>query len=128
MGQVDSDIDTDLGDLRRQLTDHLAQLMIVVSGLLIWLKLFWWVILRGAFRLQRGRQPLPVIPLSVLDGLMGIAWVVRVVLRARPDLARHILAGALTAVLLAAMVLLSDSWLPFLGLALPFVTSLMVSA
>jgi signal transduction histidine kinase/CheY-like chemotaxis protein len=126
MGQLDCDVDTNIEDLRRQLTDHLAQLMIVVSGLLIWFKLFWWVILRGAFRLQLGRLPLPIIPLGLLAGLMGIGQVVRVVLGARPDLARRILAWALTAVLLAAMVLLGDPWLPFLGLVLPFVTSLLV--
>jgi len=127
MSQLDCDIDTNIEDLRRQLTDQLAQLMIVVGGLLIWLELFWWVILRGAFRLQLGRLPLPVIPLSLLAALVGIGRVVRVVLGARPDLARRILAWALTAVLLATMVLLSDPWLPFLGLALPFVTSLLVS-
>jgi len=126
MGQLDSDIDTNLEDLRRQLTDHLAQLVIIVSGLLIWIELFWWVILRGAFRLRLGHLPLPVTPLSLLAGLMGIGWVVREVLGVRPGLARHILAWALTAVLLATMVLLSDPWLPFLGLALPFVTSLLV--
>jgi len=101
--------------------------MIVVSGLLIWLELFWWTVLRGAFRLQLGHLPLPIIPLSLLAGLMGIGRVVQMVLGARPDLARRMLAWALTAVLLATMVLLSDPWLPFLGLMLPFVTSLLVS-
>ena len=127
MDQLDYDIDINLEDLRQQLTDHLAQLMIVVSGLLIWLELFWWTVLRGAFRLQLGHLPLPIIPLSLLAGLMGIGRVVQMVLGARPDLARRMLAWALTAVLLATMVLLSDPWLPFLGLMLPFVTSLLVS-
>ena len=127
MSQLDSNMDANLEDLRRQLTGQLAQLMMVVGGLLIWIELFWWAILRGAFRLRLGRLPLPVIPLSLLAGLMGIGHIVRMVLGNRPDLARHILAWALTAVLLATMVLLGDPWLPFLGLALPFITSLLVS-
>jgi signal transduction histidine kinase/CheY-like chemotaxis protein len=127
MGEIDIGAQINIEDLRRQLTERLAQLAMVASGLLIWLELLWWAILRGAFQLQLSHLPLPIVPLGLLAVLMVIGWVVHLVLGTRPALARNLLVWALTAVLLAAMVLLADPWLPFLGLALPFVTSLLMA-
>lgn len=102
-----------LRDLRHQLTERLALLLIAGSGLALWAAL------------PQGDVPLVVFELLICLLLLGIA--VRGLVPARPAVARHLLVWGLTAALLAAMGLFFDPWLPFLGLLLTFIGAMLVS-
>ncbi len=58
--------------------------------------------------------------------LIAVGWAVRRLNEVRPTLARHLLIWSLTIVLLASMWLFSAPWLPFLGLALMFVNTMLI--
>ncbi|MBI1879664.1 MAG: hybrid sensor histidine kinase/response regulator, partial [Chloroflexi bacterium] len=107
-GQViDEDNLINLEELRHQLMTRLSLVLIGVSGLTMWL----------------------VPPLTYAQMVAFCLWSVLLVLGLgirllpyfHPILARHLLVWGLTGGLLAAMRLLPDPWLPFLGLLLPLI-------
>ena len=99
-----------LEELRGQLADRLALLLMVASGMLIWVQVMAWAAMSGG----PVSLPFPIIPLGLLVALLGMSWRVRALLKARPTLARHMLVWGLTAALLAAMgcypILRIPSW------------------
>jgi len=112
-----------LEELRGQLADRLALLLMVASGLLIWVEVIAWAAMSGGPL----SPPFPVIPIGLLIALLGMSWRVRALLKARPALARHMMVWGLTAALLAAMGLLSHPSYPFLGVVITLISAMLVS-
>ncbi len=102
-----------LEDLQHQLTNRLALLLIGASSLAM-----------VVFLLQ---EPFSTAAFGLLAGLFGLGWIIQAQVKVRPRLARHLLTWGLTASLVAAMALLNNLWLPFLGLSLIFVGAILVS-
>jgi signal transduction histidine kinase/CheY-like chemotaxis protein len=102
-----------LADLRSQLVNHLACLLMGASGLAMWLAL--------------PRNPFPLVPFAVFAALLGLGVGVRLLVDQRPVLARHVLVWGLNAALLISMLLFSGPWLPFFGLLLILVGALLIS-
>ena len=61
--------ETNLEELRSQLTGRVVLLVAISSSLLVWLRLFVWV--------ASPRQPFPVISLGLLALFSGIGWGLR---------------------------------------------------
>ena len=119
MTAIEQGSDVNLRELRDQLTGRLALALMVASVLLICLELLVWASVYN--------HPFPFIPLGLFTAFLGLGWRVRTLVGRRPAWARHLLVWGLTAGLLAAIALLSEPWLPFLGLMLTFVSAMLVS-
>ncbi|MCL4295531.1 MAG: response regulator [Anaerolineae bacterium] len=104
---------TNLEDLRSQLTNRLAMLLIGASGLAMWLAL--------------PQNPFSLIVFIFLAGLLSLGLGVYTLVALRPALARHLLVWGLAVALLVAMGMFADSWLPFWGAPLIFVAAMLVS-
>lgn len=103
-----------LEELRTQLADHLAQVLMGIGALLICVT---WPV--AAYPLTT------VVPWATV--LLGIGWGGRELSKRRPVLARHVLVWGLTLALLMAMWWSTEPWLPFLGLILPLIGSIFVA-
>lgn len=113
MAEVVAGPDVNLEDLRAQLTERLALVLMGASGLLAW-----WTLPQNPF-------PVALFGLSIL--LLGLGTGVRILVGARQALARHLLVWGLSAGPLAAMWLFSEPWLPFLSIPLVFVGAMLIS-
>ena len=103
-----------LDELRSRLACRLALLPLIIAGGVITWRLF-------------APGPFPVPLLQGTLALVALGWGVRSLDDRHPALARYVLAGGLTLALLAGLWQLADTWVPFLGVALAFVSSLLVS-
>lgn len=112
--------DVNLEELRCQLADRVALTLMGVGALLI---LLTWPVVSFS---PVGVVSFAVVPLATL--LVGLGWVARALVKVHPAAARHLLVWAPTAGLLAAMWLSPEPWLPFLGLMLPPVGAMLISA
>ena len=102
-----------LEDLRNQLAQRLATLLVGISGLMMWLSL--------------PRNPFS-IPAFVWFGLhLGLGVTVLALADTRPKPARQLLVWGLTANLLLGMGLFEEPWLPFIGLLLIFIDTMLLS-
>jgi signal transduction histidine kinase len=102
-----------LADLRSQLTHRLAVLLIIVSGLTMWL-----ILPQKFFSLTE---------FLLFATLLGLGALVVLLEGSYPGWARHVLVWGANGVLLAAMWLFAEPWLPFAGLLLVFVNALLIS-
>ncbi len=109
-GKLGSDIN--LRDLRGQLTNSVALMLLVVSGLLIWRVLSW--------------EPFSIVLFGLFVMLFIVAWGVRGLANERLTLARHLLVWSLTAIIVIGMEIFSEPWLPFLGLILIFISGMLI--
>jgi len=105
---------SNLEALRAQLTGRLALLGLGVSLLAIW-----WTLSREAF---------PLHAFGLWVGLLLLSLGVRECLPRWPAVARHGMFLGLTLLLLVAMVLLDQPWLPFLGVQLILVGMMLAPA
>jgi signal transduction histidine kinase/CheY-like chemotaxis protein len=117
MTLVERGPDINLEELRGELAGHLAT-MLALAGY-VGIVLMMLPILR--------QHLYPREEIGLLIGLVALGVCVRVLVNTHPALARHLLVWGLTAMLLAAMALLSEPWLPFLGPLLTFVAAMLVS-
>jgi signal transduction histidine kinase/CheY-like chemotaxis protein len=102
-----------LADLRGHLVHQLALLLAGASSLALWLTL--------------PQKPFPALAFILFVLLLGLGLLVLALAIPRPDLARHVLVWGLTGGLLVALVLFAAPWLPFLGLLLLFVNTMLIS-
>ena len=119
MATVEYGPDVNLKELRGQLADRVAWTLIGVGAALVlvtWPLVAFWPL---------GGVPAFVVPLAI--GLVALGWSGRALAAARPSLARYLLLWGLAGGLLTAMGLSSEIWLPFLGLTLIPIASLLVS-
>ena len=107
--------DTNLKELRDQLTNRLAILCFGLCGFAIWLDLV------------RVAQPFPAPDTGFWAVLMLLSVIVLTLHnRQRSELARFILVGGLTAGQMVALYLFPDPWLPFISIPLILVGALLV--
>jgi len=112
MTTIDYGPDVNLEDLLNQLMRQAALLLIAMSGLLI----------MQSLRLE----PIPFTAMGMLALPLGVGGGVWVLAKVHPSLARHLLVWGLTATLLIALGVFSEPWLPFLGLILTFIGSVLL--
>lgn len=110
---LDQDNLVNLEDLRSQLTSRLAILLMCASGCGMW-----WLTLR--------QGPFLMVPFILFSLLFGLGLGARALVKLYPTLARHLFVWGLTIGLLVSMQSFSNSWLPFLGLLLTFVSAMLV--
>src|SRR5262245_1681645 len=110
---VDEENQVNLEDLRGQLTNRLALLLMTMAGLGAW-----WLTLR--------QGPFYLVPFLLFLILFGWGVGVQACVRLHPTLARHLFVWGLTLSLLLSLRLFSDPWLPFLGLILIVVNAMLV--
>ena len=103
-----------MSELRSQLAEQFAILVIAAGSLLLWLTLIRWPL------------PLPEFGLKAL--LLAVGLVARALLNSSPVLAQRLLAWGICITLLAAMWLLPGPWIPFLGLPLVVVNTILIRA
>ena len=106
--------DGGLPQLRGELAERLALLLVLGGSLSVWLNLVQW--------------PLPLAELGLKVTLVGIGLSARVLSRRSPALGQHLLAWGMCALLLAAMWLLPNAWLPFLALPLVLTNTVLITA
>ncbi|MEW5958453.1 MAG: HAMP domain-containing sensor histidine kinase, partial [Chloroflexota bacterium] len=102
-----------LQDLRSQLTNRLAMLLIVASGLAMWQGLP-----QGFFS---------ITAFVLFSVLLGLGLGVQALISHHPTLARYLLVWGLNAGLIVAIGFFTASYLPFLGLLLIFLSALLIS-
>jgi signal transduction histidine kinase/CheY-like chemotaxis protein len=73
------------------------------------------------------QNPFSLIAFIMLSGLLGLGLSVSLLMTQRPVLARHLLIWGVDVALLTAMALIADSWLPFLGAPLIFISALLIA-
>jgi len=101
-----------LEELRGQLSHRLAWVLATTGGLAVWVLLY---------------LHYPLSPLGVLlAGLMTLGWGVGRWAYTRPVFARHLLTWGLVSGLLVSMGVSAEPWLPFLGLLLIFVNTVLL--
>lgn len=108
-----SRITDNLEDLRDQLAEYLTLIMIVSSGLSLWL--------------TTAIEPYPVIEATILVGIFVASFLTFSFRDRNPRLSRYLLSLFLVGGLLAGMFFLKVVWLPNLGLLLIFVCAILVS-
>ena len=91
-----------LTDLRGQLVSRMALLLIGGSGVMMWLSLT--------------QDPFPLAGFTLLAIFLGLGLAINMATETRPVLARHLLVWGPTVVLLVAIDIFPQSWLPFLAL------------
>jgi signal transduction histidine kinase/CheY-like chemotaxis protein len=101
-----------LADLRSELASRLALWLVGGS----WLALLYAAFTRGRF-----------FTISLLIFLIALGVTVIMASREHPRLARHLLLWGLTLSLMAAMWLVAEPWLPFVGLLLTFSGAMLVN-
>jgi len=101
-----------LTDLRGQLVSRMALLLIGASGVMMWLSLT--------------QDPFPLTGFTLLAIFLGLGLAIYMATNARPDLARHLLVWGPTLVLLVAIDIFPDPWLPFLALLPIFVNAVLI--
>jgi len=109
---MNSGVAINLDSLRTELATRLAMLVIAAAGLGAWLCI--------------PLSPFPQRVFALLTLLLVHALVVRRMLRARPALSRRFLVAGWLVLLLAAMALLEETWLPYLGLLVTFASAVLV--
>lgn len=114
MGTTESGPVMNLDELRGQLAGRVAFLPLLGSILL-------------GIQLSGNRRAVEPAQFALLSGLLIVSTGVWLLMRSHPRLARHLLVWGLAGVLLAAMWQRPDVWLPFSGLALVFVSAMVVS-
>ena len=102
-----------LNDLRRQLTNRLALVLIATGGLFAWLLL--------------GATPFPLLPLLLTVGLVALGLLILSLNTRVPRLARYLLANGATAFVLIAMWVFPEPWAPFIGLGLVVINATLVT-
>ncbi len=98
--------ESNLEELRRQLTGQVALAVMASGGLSIWLGLQVWTAMSAL--LLRRIAPFPVVPLLLFAAMLAIGWEARRLSHPHPQLARHLLVWGLAIALVASMALLSD--------------------
>jgi len=98
--------------LRQQLTRRVAIFVCCASGVAIW----------GTLPFE----PFPLVILGLLLATFGLGLGVQRLIAVRPALARFGLLWGLTGLHLAALALLPEPWLPFLGILLIFLAALLL--
>jgi signal transduction histidine kinase/CheY-like chemotaxis protein len=101
-----------LTDLRGQLISRMALLLIGASGLMMWLALT--------------QDPFPVIGFTILAIFLGLGLAINMTTNSYPVLARHLLVWGPTLVLLVAIDIFPDPWLPFLALLPIFINAMLI--
>jgi signal transduction histidine kinase/CheY-like chemotaxis protein len=112
MTMIEHRYDRNLEELRSQLTGRMALVMMCGSAVSAWYTLT--------------QYPFPLTVFGLSGTLFVLAWGVLKVNPIGPAIARHMLVWGLTVALLLAMWLLATPWLPWLGLILVFVGSMLV--
>lgn len=100
-----------LDSLRTELAQRLSLLLIVSGGLGLWLCI--------------ALSPFPITLFGLLTLLVAHCVVVRKLLPVRPILGRRLLVVGLTIILVVAMIVLDEPWMPFLGLLLVFASAVL---
>jgi signal transduction histidine kinase/CheY-like chemotaxis protein len=113
MGTVERGPESNLEELRCQLMRRLTLLLMGTSGVAMWLTTL--------------QYPWPMKWFGLLCVPLSLGIAVWMLGNIRPALARHLLVWGLIGLLLAAMWLFSEPWLPFLGLLSAFVGAMLVS-
>jgi len=113
MSVIEVGPDVNLKELRSQLVGRISWLLMGVGGLLA-------TVAMPGTGFQSDR-------FGVFVALFGLGMCVWRLGKARPALGSHLLIWGLVAVLLAAMWLFADPWIPFVGLMLPFISTMLVS-
>lgn len=98
--------------LRQQLTRRVAIFVCCASGVAIW----------GTLPFE----PFPLVIFGLLLATFGLGLGVQRLIAVRPALARFGLLWGLTGLHLAALTLLPEPWLPFLGILLIFLAALLL--
>ena len=101
-----------LTDLRNQLVSRMAILLIGATGLLMWLSLT--------------QDPFPVTGFTAFAIFMGLGLAINIATNTSPILARHLLVWGPTMVLLVAIDVFPEPWLPFLALLPIFVNAMLI--
>ncbi len=107
-------IEVNLAELRCRLTSRLALLLMAASGLVAWRSLSW--------------EPFLPAPFGLSVALLALGWGVRTLVKTHPALAQNLMAWGLVLGLIAAMLLFSSPWIPFLGLMLVFIAGMLTPA
>jgi len=102
-----------LTDLRGQLVSRMALLLIGGSGVMMWLSLT--------------QDPFPLAGFTLLAIFLGLGLAINMATETRPVLARHLLVWGPTVVLLVAIDIFPQPWLPFLALLPVFVNAVLIS-
>jgi len=102
-----------LKDLRSRLTADLAVVLILASGVLVWMLLI--------------ERPFPGTAFALLIFLMSLGSWTHAMVTTHPSLARRALVWGLTGILLAAILLLPTPWIPFLGVVVTLVGAFLLS-
>ena len=102
-----------LTDLRGQLVSRMAWLLIGGGGVMMWLSLT--------------QDPFPLAGFALLAVFLGLGLAVNLATGPRPRLARHLLVWGPTLLLLVAIDLFPQPWLPFLALLPIFVNAVLIS-
>jgi signal transduction histidine kinase/CheY-like chemotaxis protein len=110
---VDESNLANLEDLRIQLIVRLAMLLIGTSSFIAWSSLV--------------QKPFSITLFVYFIALLGLGIGIQSLLDKRPVLAQHLLVWGLTVGLLAAMWLFPNPWLPFLGLLLIFIDTMLIA-
>ncbi|MCC6804376.1 MAG: response regulator [Anaerolineae bacterium] len=109
---TNSGITINLDSLRTELAARLAVLVIAAAAIGAWLCI--------------PLSPFPQWVFTLLTLLLIHALIVRRMLRERPALSRRLLVAGWLILLLAAMILIDQTWLPYLGLLVTFVSAVLV--
>ncbi len=112
MTAVEHGVEVNLAELRSQLTERLALMVIAFSGIAAWRALSW--------------EPFPFVPFWLALALLGLGWSVYGLRKRHPVTAQHLMAWGLILGLVAAMAIFPPIWLPFLSLMFVFVAGMLV--
>ena len=112
MTAAESGYQINLMELRANLTAQVALAVLVGVG--------------AALVVLIGQWPFPLFSFGILAAAFGLAWIVRSWSRRNSQTATHLLVWGLLALLLSAMVLFAEPWVPFLAPVVIIVSAMLI--
>jgi len=112
MTAAESGYQINLMELRANLTAQVALAVLVGVG--------------AALVVLIGQWPFPLFSFGILAAAFGLAWIVRSWSRRSSQTATHLLVWGLLALLLCAMVLFAEPWIPFLAPVVIIVSAMLI--
>lgn len=111
--QAHHTIQNTLNDLRADIVKRLTRLMMVFDAIAIYIAI--------------AQTPILIHIIVILSAAFVVMAFIHMYINVYPHILRHVFLWSLNLMPIGGMLLIANTWLPFLGLLLPFVSSLLVS-